>query len=133
MPNTPAGMRQCPTRADGTHALFAHVIAPSTCQERQRGFYHKCPSCSFYNPRGLREPAALPLDGQAHPAAPRLPPLEVPSRNGAHANGSASNGAAVHGAAVNGAPANGRVAPNGAAHRGIEPAFPDVIAEVAAG
>src|SRR5262245_23427363 len=57
MPNTPAGMRQCPTRADGTHALFAHVIAPSTCQERQRGFYHKCPSCSFYNLRARNEPA----------------------------------------------------------------------------
>lgn len=94
MPNTPAGMRQCPTRADGTHALFAHVIALPTCQERQRGFYHKCPSCSFYNPRGLREPAAPTANGHAHPTVPRLPPLAVPARNGVHPNGKHSNGRA---------------------------------------
>jgi len=77
MPNTPAGMRQCPTRADGTHALFAHVIALSTCQERQRGFYHKCPSCSFYNPRVRSESAAKGLNGHVLPAVPKLPPLET--------------------------------------------------------
>lgn len=82
MPNTPAGMRQCPTRADGTHALFAHVIAPSTCQERQRAFYHKCPSCSFYNPRVRSEPAAKGLNGHSLPAVPKLPPLEVHASNG---------------------------------------------------
>jgi hypothetical protein len=82
MPNTPAGMRQCPTRADGTSALFAHVIAPSTCQERQRGFYHKCPSCSFYNPR-VRSEAAKGVNGHVLPPVPRIPPLEVPARNGA--------------------------------------------------
>jgi hypothetical protein len=87
MPNTPAGMRQCPTRADGTHALFAHVIAPSTCQERQRGFYHKCPTCSFCNPRARSEPAAKGLNGHTLPAVPKLPPLEVHSSNGV--NGSA--------------------------------------------
>jgi hypothetical protein len=88
MPNTPAGMRQCPTRADGTHALFAHVIAPSTCQERQRGFYHKCPTCSFCNPRARSEPAAKGLNGHALPAVPKLPPLEVHASNGV--NGIAS-------------------------------------------
>ena len=82
MPNTPAGMRQCPTRADGTHALFAHVIAPSTCQERQRGFYHKCPSCSFYNLRARSEPAAKGLNGHVLPAVPKLPPLDVHAGNG---------------------------------------------------
>ncbi len=51
MPNTPAGMRQCPTRADGAHALFAHVIDEATCQVRQRGHYHKCPTCTHYNAR----------------------------------------------------------------------------------
>ena len=90
MPNTPAGMRQCPTRADGTNALFAHVIAHSLCQERQRGFYHKCPSCSFCNPRSRSEPAAKGLNGHALPAVPRLPPPEVHARNGV--NGAAHNG-----------------------------------------
>lgn len=51
MPNIPPGMRECPTRADGVEALFAHVIRVSACQELQRGFYHKCPTCRHYNAR----------------------------------------------------------------------------------
>lgn len=46
---TPPGMRVCPTRVDGEEALFAHVISTSTCQERQRGHFHKCPACSHRN------------------------------------------------------------------------------------
>jgi hypothetical protein len=78
MPNTPAGMRECPTRADGTDALFAHVIGAATCQQRQREHYHKCPTCSFYNARAGLTPAQV--NGHASPTARRLPPLEVPSR-----------------------------------------------------
>jgi hypothetical protein len=78
MPNTPAGMRECPTRADGTDALFAHVIGAATCQQRQREHYHKCPTCSFYNARAGLTPAST--NGHPAPGARRLPPLEVPSR-----------------------------------------------------
>ncbi len=78
MPRTPAGMRECPTRADGARALFAHVIDLATCQERQRGHYHKCPTCAFGNARNGH---ALPLvalngfarNGQSHEPAPRVP------------------------------------------------------------
>ena len=78
MPNTPAGMHECPTRVDGTNALFAHVISVATCQKRQREHYHKCPTCSFYNARAGLTPAQV--NGHASPTAQRLPPLEVPSR-----------------------------------------------------
>jgi len=77
MPNTPAGMRECPTRADGTNALFAHVVSAATCQERQRRHYHKCPTCGFYNARLGLSPA--PTNGHAAPSTTRLPPLETPS------------------------------------------------------
>ena len=59
MPNAPAGMRVCPTRADGQPALFAHVITQATCQESQRRHFHKCPTCNFCNARqGVRPPPA---------------------------------------------------------------------------
>ena len=76
MPNTPIGMRECPTRVDGEPALFAHVIRTSTCQERQRGFFHKCPTCAHMNAR----------NGAA-------------ARNGVHRNGSAAAVEPVNGAA----------------------------------
>lgn len=59
MPDTPLGMRICPTRADGEAALFAHVIPVSTCQDRQRGYFHKCPSCSHRNGAPLAEASDL--------------------------------------------------------------------------
>lgn len=68
MPNTPLGMRICPTRADGEAALFAHVIPVSTCQERQRGHFHKCPSCSHRN----GAPQAEPSDLIPRPVLPEL-------------------------------------------------------------
>ena len=85
MPNTPAGMRECPTRADGTNALFAHVITTASCQERQRQHYHKCPLCSFYNARANGRLGPVALNGKAEISASRLPPLDVPSRRGADA------------------------------------------------
>ncbi len=68
MRNTPEGMRLCPTRADAAPVLFAHVIGRSTCQDRQRGHYHKCYSCLHNNV----QPAPVP-------PAPRLPGREVES------------------------------------------------------
>ena len=91
MPNTPAGMRECPTRADGTNALFAHVITTATCQERQRQHYHKCPVCSFYNARANGRPSLVALNGKAAISASRLPPLETPSRRVVHTQ-TATNG-----------------------------------------
>ena len=69
MPNTPLGMRVCPTRVDGEEALFAHVISVSTCQERQRGQFHKCPSCSHRN----GAPQLAPTDLIPRPELPALP------------------------------------------------------------
>lgn len=89
MPNTPAGMRECPTRVDGTNALFAHVIEVATCQQRQREHYHKCPTCAFYNARAGATLTAAEKNGHAGPQVPRLPALEVPSRNGRAARASA--------------------------------------------
>jgi len=43
------GMRLCPSRVDLAETLFAHVITPSMCQERQRAHYHKCPTCQHNN------------------------------------------------------------------------------------
>lgn len=78
MPNTPPGMRQCPTRADGATALFAHVIDGATCQARQRQHYHKCPTCTHYNARSFAAAPARPLNGVA---------LGRPSTNGRARNG----------------------------------------------
>ena len=69
MPNTPLGMRVCPTRIDGEEALFAHVISVPTCQERQRGHFHKCPGCSHRN--GALQSAASDLIPR--PELPALP------------------------------------------------------------
>lgn len=59
MQNTPPGMRVCPTRVDGEEALFAHVISTSTCQERQRGHFHKCPGCHHRNGAAPSGPSDL--------------------------------------------------------------------------
>ena len=78
MPNTPPGMRECPTRADGAHALFAHVIDGATCQERQRGHFHKCPTCTHCNARlHASSPSGVLANGRA---------LD-PARNGQVRNG----------------------------------------------
>ena len=69
MPNTPPGMRVCPTRVDGEEALFAHVISVATCQERQRGHFHKCPGCSHRN----GAPQAAATDLIPRPELPALP------------------------------------------------------------
>jgi hypothetical protein len=47
----PQGMRLCPTRVDLEDTLFAHLITQDVCQERQRGHYHKCPTCKHLNER----------------------------------------------------------------------------------
>lgn len=49
MANRDHGLRECPTRIDGTDVLFAHKVSQSQCQDRQRGRYHKCFTCAFNN------------------------------------------------------------------------------------
>ena len=70
MPNTPKGMRICPTRSDGGEALFTHVITLSTCQDRQRGHFHKCSTCSFRNGAEQAGPSDL-IPRPELPAVPR--------------------------------------------------------------
>ena len=55
--STPA-RRRCPTRPDGGEVLIAHTIDRETCQERQRGHYHKCFTCVHQNGA---EPAPAPV------------------------------------------------------------------------
>lgn len=42
-------LRVCPTRIDRAPVLFAHKVVDSQCQDRQRGHYHKCFTCSWNN------------------------------------------------------------------------------------
>jgi len=49
MANENHGLRQCPTRIDGSGVLFAHKVNQAQCQDRQRGRYHKCFTCAFNN------------------------------------------------------------------------------------
>jgi hypothetical protein len=42
-------LRVCPTRIDRAPVLFAHKVAATQCQDRQRGHYHKCFTCSWNN------------------------------------------------------------------------------------
>lgn len=80
MPSMSEQSRSCPTRADGTEVLIAHRITEQTCQERQRGMYHKCYSCVFRNARehGAEErPVNLPPPRRIEAIEPQPPP---PSR-----------------------------------------------------
>ena len=43
------GLQTCPTRIDGSPGLFAHKVTRGTCQDRQRGRYHKCFTCAYNN------------------------------------------------------------------------------------
>lgn len=82
MPNESEDRRLCPTRTGGADPLIAHLITLATCQERQRGQYHKCFTCSFRN--AVANPAPRPpkiaeLERVPHaPAA--LPVLEFVTR-----------------------------------------------------
>lgn len=78
MPNTPKGMRICPTRSDGEAALFAHVISVSSCQDRQRGHFHKCPTCSFRNGAEQGAPTDL-IPRPELPAVTRARAVERPA------------------------------------------------------
>ena len=63
MPPPSDQSRNCPPRADGAEVLIAHTISLQTCQDRQRGMYHKCYSCSFNNtasPQGKPQGAGQP-------------------------------------------------------------------------
>jgi hypothetical protein len=40
-------LRVCPTRIDHAPVLFAHKVVAGTCQDRQRGHYHKCFTCAW--------------------------------------------------------------------------------------
>jgi len=40
------GMLRCPTRPEGQpKALISHLITRDLCLQRQREFFHKCPTC----------------------------------------------------------------------------------------
>jgi hypothetical protein len=86
--DTAAGLRQCPTRADGAVVLIAHTITSATCQERQRALYHKCFTCVHRNDRTLAETAVR-----------RLPAPERPPANGLAGNGSPGKAPVVPAAA----------------------------------
>jgi len=43
------GLQMCPTRIDGHRVLFAHKVTSGQCQDRQRGHYHKCWTCTHNN------------------------------------------------------------------------------------
>ncbi len=61
MPVSDSQTRVCPTRIDHAPALFTHKVNEGTCQDRQRGRYHKCYTCAYNNAyvaaRGLPEVA----------------------------------------------------------------------------
>lgn len=63
--------RQCPSVGGEPGSLITHVISPSKCLERQRGFYHKCHRCDY----------------RGKPADFRLEALPAPSANGTSLNG----------------------------------------------
>jgi hypothetical protein len=77
---TEAGLRNCPTRVDGTPVRIAQRIQAPQCQDRQRALYHKCFTCEHANGRELN----------GH--------VEPPART----NGHAVNGYALNGPAANG-------------------------------
>lgn len=101
--------RVCPTRSDGTAVLFAHRVAQSTCQDKQRGRFHKCYTCAYNNAyvaqHGL--PELAPLRAQA--PAPETPgPRTAPLLNDA--------GEAVAGDSGRDAAVEVEVASTGAGH-----------------
>ncbi|MCZ6598101.1 MAG: hypothetical protein O7B99_10715 [Planctomycetota bacterium] len=66
MPSSTPARRRCPTRPDGGEVLIAHTIDRETCQERQRGHYHKCFTCVHQN--GAEPAPAAAARGPAVPA-----------------------------------------------------------------
>ena len=74
------GLRQCPTREDGTEVLVAHSIRRSECQKRQRGHYHKCYVCAYNNARsaGLAATAAPPPASELREVLPVAPNVSLP-------------------------------------------------------
>jgi|688.fasta_scaffold00538_28 hypothetical protein len=63
MANEENGLQLCPTPVDGHHALFAHKISSSLCQDRQRGSYHKCWTCQYNNAWVAKHGRPTPKDG----------------------------------------------------------------------
>ena len=49
MNENPPGLQLCPTRIDAAPVLFAHVVSPQMCQQRQRDSYHTCFTCVHNN------------------------------------------------------------------------------------
>lgn len=69
MSELPQGLQLCPTRIDAAPVLFAHVVSPQMCQQRQRDHYHKCFTCVHNNAQAQRAQPAL--------AARPLPPKSI--------------------------------------------------------
>ena len=59
MSELPQGLQLCPTRIDAAPVLFAHVVSPQMCQQRQRDHYHKCFTCVHNNAQAHRALPAL--------------------------------------------------------------------------
>lgn len=73
--SSPDGLRQCPTRTDGTPVLFAHKVSLGQCQDRQRGLYHKCYTCAWNNNHVAKH--GMPALQPKTPAAASIPSPEV--------------------------------------------------------
>jgi len=52
-------MHLCPTRTNDEPVLIAHMITLTTCQQRQREHFHKCPTCIHNNARNIAAPNGL--------------------------------------------------------------------------
>ena len=68
--NQERGLQVCPTRIDGSPGLVTHKITRGVCQDRQRGRYHKCFTCSYNN-------AFVAVHGLPEPPVPEVAETEL--------------------------------------------------------
>ncbi len=74
------GLQMCPTRLDGHTVLFAHKVTPAQCQDRQRGHYHKCWTCSHNNALAKTNGQVAPKPVAHAPAAAATDERVAPGR-----------------------------------------------------
>ena len=80
MSQSSAHSRVCPTRVDGSAALFTHRVTIGQCQDRQQGRYHKCYTCAYNKDYVAQngEPKVRTTPAPP-PALPRPMPVDEPS------------------------------------------------------